>query len=52
MFNVPAQVFTGALSGGTLALALSSQVIWVVILILLARAVTARALTRVVVQGG
>jgi ABC-2 type transport system permease protein len=52
MFNVPAQVFTGALSGGTLALGLSSQIIWVVILIVLARAVTARALTRVVTQGG
>jgi ABC-2 type transport system permease protein len=52
MFNVPAQVFTGALSGGALALGLSSQVIWVVVLILLARVITARALTRVVVQGG
>jgi ABC-2 type transport system permease protein len=52
MFNVPAQVFAGALTGGTLMLALLSQVIWVVILIVLARAVTARALTRVVIQGG
>jgi ABC-2 type transport system permease protein len=52
MFNVPAQVFNGALTGGTLALALTSQVAWVVILIALARVVTARALARVVVQGG
>jgi ABC-2 type transport system permease protein len=52
MFNVPAQVFNGALTGETLALALSSQVAWVVILIVLARAITARALARVVVQGG
>jgi ABC-2 type transport system permease protein len=52
MFNVPAQIFNGALTGGTLALALTSQVAWVVILIALARVVTARALARVVVQGG
>ncbi len=52
MFNVPAQVFNGALTGGTLALALASQVVWVVILIALARVITARALARVVIQGG
>ena len=52
MFNVPAQIFTGSLTGTTLALALASQVIWVVILILLARVITARALSRVVIQGG
>jgi ABC-2 type transport system permease protein len=52
MFNIPAQVFNGALTGAQLALALSSQVIWVVVFILLARTVTARALSRVVIQGG
>jgi ABC-2 type transport system permease protein len=52
MLNVPAEVFMGKLTGANLAGALLLQATWLVALILLARALTAAAARRVVVQGG
>lgn len=48
----PLSVYFGALRGGDLAAALAVQVLWVVLLALLAQLVWSRALHRVVVQGG
>lgn len=52
MMSVPAEVFLGKLAGAGLLLALGRQVLWVVLLTLLARWVTALAARRVIVQGG
>lgn len=52
MLNVPAEVFMGKLNGANLASALLLQVIWMVALTLLARALSHAAMRRVVVQGG
>ncbi len=52
MLNVTGEVFTGRLAGAALLLALARQALWIVALIALARALTAAATRRVVVQGG
>jgi ABC-2 type transport system permease protein len=52
MFNTPAQIFTGTLTGEALGLALVNQLVWIVVLIIAARGVTALAFRRVVAQGG
>jgi ABC-2 type transport system permease protein len=52
MFNVPAQILDGKLTGTVLASALAGQVVWGIALTLACRAVTALAFRRVVAQGG
>ncbi len=52
MMSVPAEVFVGHVVGATLLLDLARQVLWLVALVLAARALTAAATRRVVVQGG
>jgi ABC-2 type transport system permease protein len=52
MLNVTGEVFTGRLTGAALALEVARQALWIVALIALARALTAAATRRVVVQGG
>lgn len=52
MMNLPAQVFLGKLAGSSLQLALALQVSWLLVLIVVAHAVTTLATRRVVVQGG
>jgi ABC-2 type transport system permease protein len=52
MLNVTGEVFTGRLVGAALVLAIVRQVLWIVALIALARALTAAATRRVVLQGG
>jgi len=52
MMNVPAEAFLGKLTGNILLFELSRQVFWVIVLTLGARAITAVATRRVIVQGG
>ena len=52
LFNVPAEIFTGKLSGIDLSIELLRQALWVVAFTLLARSITTIAARRVVVQGG
>jgi ABC-2 type transport system permease protein len=52
MLNVAAQAFAGHVAGAELALDLTRQTLWIGALILGARALTAAATRRVVIQGG
>ncbi len=52
LMNVPAEVFTGTLTGGSLGFELGRQTLWVLALTLAARAITRVATHRVVSQGG
>jgi ABC-2 type transport system permease protein len=52
MLNVTGEVFTGRLVAGALVLAIARQALWIVALVALARALTAAATRRVVLQGG
>jgi ABC-2 type transport system permease protein len=52
MLNLPAQAFLGRLPAPTLVVGIAGQVSWLVVLIVLARALTAQAFRRVVSQGG
>ena len=52
MMNVPAEVFVGKVAGRSVLLGLGGQVLWLVVLTLGARALTAAATRRVIVQGG
>lgn len=52
LMNVPAEVFLGKVSNGALLFEIARQLAWVVVLTLGARAITAVATRRVVVQGG
>jgi len=52
LMNVPAEVFLGKVSGGHLLFEVARQAAWVAALTLGARAVTAVASRRVIVQGG
>lgn len=51
-FYTPIALLTGTLRGGELAFALAHQVVWLGLLVAAARAVEARGLRRLVVQGG
>jgi ABC-2 type transport system permease protein len=52
MMNVTAEAFTGKLLGGALVFEILRQLGWLVLLTVIARAVTAKARRRVVIQGG
>lgn len=52
MQNAPLLVYSGYLSGAAMLKTLALQVFWLMVLILLGRAVLKRGLCRVVVQGG
>ncbi len=52
LLNVPAEAFLGKLTGGSLLLEILCQVGWIIVLVIVARAVTAIAARRVEVQGG
>jgi len=52
MFNTPAEIFIGTLSGAAILPALARQALWLVALTVAARGLTTLATRRVVVQGG
>jgi ABC-2 type transport system permease protein len=52
LMNVPAQIFLGKLAGVALLMEFLRQLLWLIVMTLLARYVTANAARRVVVQGG
>ena len=52
MQNVPLRIYGGSMSGREMALAIGLQVFWIVVLVVFGRALCARAVNRVVVQGG
>ena len=52
LMNVPAQIFLGKLSGVAMLIEFLRQLLWLIAMTLLARYVTARAMQRVVAQGG
>jgi ABC-2 type transport system permease protein len=52
LMNVTAEIFVGKLEGAPLALGLGRQALWLLALVLTARALTTLAARRVVVQGG
>lgn len=49
---IPVSIYLGKLAGAALVGALAQQLVWIVVLLLLARIVWGRAMRRVVVQGG
>lgn len=52
MQNVPLRVYGGSMSGEEMVLAICLQIFWIVVLIAGGRALCARAMKKVVVQGG
>ena len=52
LMNVPAEVFLGKLQGSVLLLEAMRQIVWLIVLTLLARWLSAIAMKRVIVQGG
>jgi ABC-2 type transport system permease protein len=52
LMNVPTQIFLGKLVGGALLIEFLRQLLWLAVMTLLARSVTASATQRVIVQGG
>ncbi len=52
IINLPVEVLTGKVSGNGLWLELGNQLIWLVIITIIVRKVTAMASRRVVIQGG
>lgn len=52
MQNVPLRIYGGSMSGEEMAMAICLQIFWIVVLIAGGRALCARAMKKVVVQGG
>jgi ABC-2 type transport system permease protein len=52
LMNVPAEIFLGKLAGSALLLEIGRQVLWIIVLTLVVRMLTAIATRRVIAQGG
>ena len=52
LMNVPTQIFLGKLAGEAMLIEFARQLLWLVVMTLLARTVTASATRRVIAQGG
>ena len=52
MQNVPFRVYGGDLSGNEMYAKIALQLFWIIVMVMLGKWLTSRALRRVVVQGG
>ncbi len=52
MQNVPLRIYGGSMSGGEMVRAIGLQIVWIVVLIAVGRMLCARAMKKVIVQGG
>jgi ABC-2 type transport system permease protein len=52
LMNLPAELLGGKLTGGSVAFEIGRQVLWLIVMTLLVRSITARAGRRIISQGG